>query len=182
MRSHAIAALCAALLAIAGTLLIVHWMSPDPVVESYKPAAQQADGSLLVERKPDSAARPRSQIPKGTAPARNIEVVAQSGAPDCPPVTVDLALVREHDGGQRVVASSPDGRILRAVDVPIDTAAPPDIQRWAAGISYDPLNRTGGAWLDRDIGRVRLGAELNQVRTDTQRIVVEARVRVGVTF
>ena len=86
--------------------------------------------------------------------------------------------MRDGDGGQRVIASSPDGEVVGGVDVPITPALiVPEPKRWAAGISYAPAEKSGGVWIDRDIARVRLGAELVQ-----QDGGISGRVRVGITF
>jgi hypothetical protein len=196
------------LTAIAALLLIAFglWLgykafSPAVVVETPAPAVEQQDGSKVIKRAPDAKAKPKHMTPKGAKVERVVSVTLKSKAPsgfgaashdkisglslaDCPPVTLDLSLVREQDGGKRVVASSPDGEILKAIDIPVETAAAPEEQKkWAAGLSWSPTNETLGAWIERDVWLVRLGAEINQVRraaygpTD-----IEARVRVGVMF
>ena len=57
----------------------------------------------------------------------------------CPPVTVDLTLVRAPDKTQRVIASSPNGEVVGGIDVPVQDQPIPRIQRWtAAGLAgYD---------------------------------------------
>src|SRR3546814_7712432 len=90
-------------------------------------------------------------------------------------VRTDLSLVQQ-DGGRRVIASSPDGTVIGGVDVPItQTLLPPTPHRWAAGANYDPFGQRYGAWVERDFGRLRVGADVNQ----SDRFVMEARVRVG---
>lgn len=59
---------------------------------------------------------------------------AQSIAPaDCPPVLLDMALVRLHDQTRRVIAKAEDGEILAAIDTPSKppTSPRPDRGRWA---------------------------------------------------
>ncbi len=51
---------------------------------------------------------------------------------DCPPVQVDLSLVRMPDRTRRVVASSPDGQVVSGIDVPIELLSVPRIPRWTA--------------------------------------------------
>ena len=200
--------LCASL-----AVAITWWlMRPVPVVETAAPAVTQSDGSLVVERAADANAKPVHKVPKGATVERVVQidvrprrpatvkdsltpdgpepaalghgVVLPSAAAPCPPVRLDLSLVREPDGARRVVASSPDGDILRALDIPVETAAlPPAPHRWAAGASWEPRMQTPGLWIERDLGRVRLGLDINQTRpriggpTD-----IEARMRVGVTW
>lgn len=192
---------------------ITWWiMRPTPVIETAAPAVTQSDGSLVVERAADAAAKPAHKVPKGATVERVVQidvrprrpatvkdsltpadpepaalrhgVVLPPAAVPCPPVRLDLSLVREPDGARRVVASSPDGDILRALDIPVETAAPPPApHRWAAGASYAPVERAAGLWIERDLGRVRIGLDINQTRpriagpTD-----IEARLRVGVTW
>lgn len=169
------------------------WMGqPKPVQETAAPAQRQADGALVLERRPDAAAKPKQQIPPKAKVERLSRVkvqpaaIAEAGKP-CPPVTVDMTLVREADGGRRVLASSPDGQVVGGLDVPIDTAAPPpDTKRWAAGVSWAPADSVAGVWIDRDVPVfnqvVRVGVELNQVRTGMSAAGVEGRVRIGFAF
>jgi hypothetical protein len=62
-----------------------------------------------------------------------------TGAQACPPVTVDLSLIRLKDKTQRVLASSPNGEVVGGIDVPVQDQPIPRIQRWtAAGLAgYD---------------------------------------------
>lgn len=200
--------LCAAL-----AVAVTWWMMrPAPVVETAAAAVTQSDGSLVVERAPDAAAKPAHMVPKGTTVERVVRidvrprrpatvnesltpggpelaalghgVVLPPAAAPCPSVRLDLSLVREQGGARRVIASSPDGDILRALDIPVETAAPPPApHRWAAGLSYAPIARAAGAWIERDIGRVRLGLDINQTRVRIGGPAdIEARLRVGVTW
>jgi hypothetical protein len=68
----------------------------------------------------------------------------------CPPLTIDLSLVRLKDQTHRVIASSPDGTIVGGLDVPVETPAPFKIPRWSveALAGYDShagRNVFGGA-------------------------------------
>lgn len=181
------------------------WLArPEKVVETPAPAVQQADGSTVLERAPDAKARPAAEIPRGAKLERTVSVTvkprAESNAgpkagqgpggslmpaPDCPPVKVDLSLVRMPDRTRRVVASSPNGEIVGGLDVPVDTAPGSEPQRWAAGLSWSPIHHTAGVWVERDIGRVRLGADLQQARPlglANTLTSTEVRLRVGLTF
>lgn len=51
---------------------------------------------------------------------------------DCPPVRVDLSLVRMPDRTRRVVASSPDGQVVSGIDAPSELLSVPRIPRWTA--------------------------------------------------
>lgn len=79
---------------------------------------------------------------------------------DCPPVTVDLSLVRLKDKTRRVVASSPDGQILSGLDIPIEAAPEVRIPRWtlSAVAVADLEGIRPGALLQRRLGPVVLGA------------------------
>ena len=162
---------------------------PGKIIETAAPEVKQDDGSIIVERAPDAKAKPKQKVPKGSKVERTGEITVQGGAPaaagkPCPPVTIDTTLVRNEDGSQRVIVSSPDGPITRAIDIPVETAAPPpEPKLWAAGLSYDPIKQTGGLWVERDIMRVRLGAEVGQARVVVGGpAAVEFRIKAGVTF
>lgn len=165
-----------------------YWLGqPKPVQETAAPEQRQADGSLVLERRPDADAKPKQQIPRKAKVERIAQIVVQPDAiadpgQPCPPVTVDMTLIRSPDGMRRVLASSPDGEVVGGIDIPVESAAPPaEPKRWALGVSWEPRNRTAGVWIDRDVpvfGRVvRVGADLEQQRAET-----EVRLRIGMAF
>lgn len=189
-KLYAVLGVLAALLVMWGCWEM--WGKPAPKVpEVYKPAIAQTDGSVVLEKKPDPGAVVKQQLPPGAKVERMASVTVQpraatrvavpvaqpasnpvaqvqgpffnySTAP-CPPVTVDLSLVRMPDKTRRVIASSPDGAVVGGVDIPVDDAAPAPAPRlWAAGIAADPLRRIGGVFVDRDLGFLRLGVQVNQ--------------------
>ncbi|WP_428309239.1 hypothetical protein [Hydrocarboniphaga sp.] len=158
---------------------VLHGDTPVAEIVTPAPAVKQSDGSVIAERAPDPAppAAPHV-IPPKAKEVRRMGVTVQPAREDCPQVHVDMSLV-DVDGGRRVIASSPDGVVTSAIDIPIvpdQVAAAP--RRWAAGPSVDPFGRNFGAWVERDLGRIRLGAELRQ--SDSQ--APEAWLRVGITF
>lgn len=170
------------------------WLGqPAPVVEKAAPEQRQADGSVVLERRPDAKARPKQQIPKKAKVERVARVTVQpasvpaSGEP-CPPVSVDLSLVREEGGSRRLLASSPDATIIGGVDTPVETAAPPPKPlRWAAGMSWSPANETAGGWIERDVPlfgyAARVGVDVIQVRQAPGASVgTDLLVRVGMAF
>jgi len=170
---------------------VAWWMSrPIPMPEPPAPAVRQDDGSLILERKPDPAAKPKQQIPRRAKVERVASVTVQPDAPapesrnPCPPVTVDLTLIREPDGARRILASSPNGQVVGGLDVPVEPITlPAPAKRWAAGLSWSPIDRTSGIWIERDMWRVRVGAELNQAAgVHTSATGFDARVRIGITF
>jgi hypothetical protein len=178
-----IEALAALLIAIAAVLVWALWPAK-PVPEDLTPApqVQQADGSMLAARAPDAhPAPPPHMIPKGFKEVRRDTVTvapsAAAAASGCPPVSVSLSLVR-NGSEQRVVASSPDGQVIAATDIPIEAAQlPPPPKPWAAGLSYDTRHAVG-MWVDRDVGRLVLGAALSRLPDGK----TEAQLRVGVRF
>jgi hypothetical protein len=147
-----------------------------PEVVAAAPAVKQADGSVIAERAPDAhPAPPVHMLPKGSVEVRREKIVAAPAA-GASSVEVDLSLVRV-DGGQRVIASSPDGTINQAIDIPIEAAMiPPPPKRWAAGLGYT-TEREVGVWLERDVGRLRVGAEVLKGQGRPR-----AEIRVGVAF
>lgn len=155
--------------------------------ETYAASERQQDGSLVLERKPDAKAKPKQIIPKGGHIERVMEVVVkpnpltsvvETPTPPCPPVTVDLSLVKMPDDSRRVVASSPNGEIVGGVDIPVESARPaPAMPKWAAGLSVNPIDRTSGLFIDRDLGPFRIGVELNKPSTG-----FDARIKAGVRF
>lgn len=169
------------------------WLGqPKSVQEHYAPAQRQADGSVVLERRPDAQAKPKQKIPRKAKLERVAQVTVQpdtgtAGEP-CQPVSLDLSLVREEDGGRRLLASSPDGTIVGGVDVPVESAAPPaEPLRWAAGVSWSPIEETGGVWVERDIPlfskAARLGLDVVQTRqADNTTTGADVRIRLGLAF
>lgn len=153
-----------------------------PRLEDTSPraAVRQADGSLVAPRVPaptDLAPAPH-RLPPKVQEERRIAVTVQPSRQDCPPVRVDLSLVQDASG-RRVVASSPDGTVLDALDMPIIAGlVPPVPKRWAAGLRWEPRHERAGAWVERDFGRLRLGADLAEDLDGG----IAAVVRVGITF
>lgn len=149
---------------------------PVPEVITAAPQAVQADHSVIAERAPDAhPAPPPHMLPKGAVEERREKIVAAPAA-GASSVEVDLSLVRV-DGGQRVIASSPDGTISAALDIPIvDAIMPPAPKPWAAGLGYT-TEREVGVWLERDVGRLRFGAEVLKGAGRPR-----AEIRVGVAF
>lgn len=155
--------------------------APVPEVLVAAPEQKQDDGSMIVRRAPDAhPAPPPHVIPKGFhEESREQLTVAPSpaaAASGCPHVRVALSVISD-DHQHRVVASSPDGQIVDAVDIPIvaPLVMPPPL-RWAAGLSYS-TQREPGVWLERDIGRLRIGAEIAKGAGKPR-----AEIRVGIAF
>lgn len=179
------------------------WKPKTKTPETYAPPVVQKDGSVVLERKPQADAKPSQQIPKGGKVERVIQVVVEPTTPEppprtdsgsvvsveparppCPPVRVDLTLVRMPDDSRRVIASSPDGRVVGGVDIPVAPVVTPRALAWAAGGLYGPSDKSAGVWIDRDLGFVRVGADL--IRTPSaipgRGAVWTGIVRAGVRF
>ena len=146
------------------------------------------DNTKLLAKQPDKDAKADMPLPKGATlervvkfsvkqkklPAqptqeatesRNVEgkVGGVSGETSldelCPPIDISLALILDKDKQQRVEAYSINGDIVGGIDIPVrDITIPKEVKKWAVGMSYNTL-QVKGLWVERDIGRVRLGAE-----------------------
>lgn len=169
--------------AVCGAVSVWHFYQPALVTESVAVAVRQADGSLVAERAP-GAIPAAKQIPPGAKPVRTAEIRVRSKPAagsavgcSCDPVTVHTTLVRESGGGQRLVVSSPDGEVVSAVDSPLESLQVQRVRPWAVGGTYGTGGRAG-AFVDRDVGPFRVGAEIDQAAGDAW----QARLRVGWRF
>lgn len=155
--------------------------SDAPVIEDvrYLPAVRQADDSLIAERVPDASPPPAPHIiPKGAVEERRIEVTVLPHDPNCEAVRVDLSLIRQGDG-RRVIASSRDGRVTAAIDIPIIPGLmPPPRHPWAAGVAYGTEGYLG-AWVERDFARLRVGVDAGIDERDKARAVARVGWRFG---
>jgi hypothetical protein len=174
-RAKWVALLVILLMVAVAAYLFGHYTN-QPTPEDVSPQAAQSlpSGAVVLERKPTrTPAKPKKP---GTKVEREIGVTVQPDQAGCDPVTVDLQLVREGDG-RRVIASSPDGKVIAGLDVPTDPAGFPASRPWAAGMSCDPgkCQQTAGVWIERDLGRVRLGVEAARQQDGA----VQARAKIG---
>lgn len=183
-KNTAIGLLVLSVLAAGGGAAATWWAikkyGPQPEVVTAEPAIEQPDGSLIVERRPDpKPPKAPHRIPKKTTEERRLAITVQPTKPGCPPVTTNLSLVRDGDG-RRVIASSPDGKVIGGLDIPIEPILmPPKPLLWAAGISYGLAEESPGIWVERNLGkRVVVGADLYSI--DDRGI--DARIRIGVRF
>jgi hypothetical protein len=132
-----------------------------------------------LEKKPSAKPEPQQDIPKGSKVERVVSVTvrhnprASVGRPDvsqggetCPDVTVDLTLVKNADDTRSVIASSPDGEVIAGVDIPRELlpkeSTPP---KWAIGGMYYS-NRGYAVRVERDLGPLRLGADVLKTGND----------------
>lgn len=172
----AIAVAVVLVLLAAGIVIGERSAAPRAEVITYRIPVRQTDGSLIAERTPDAKPTPAPhKIPRGWKEERRVSATVKPTRADCPPVGLDMSLVRDGGGGKRVVLSSLDGEVVSAQDIPIEPALiPAPVRHWAAGLAYEPDRRKSSVWVERDLARVRLGAEVSQSG--------EARVRLGWTF
>lgn len=188
---------------LCGLALGWHLYRPEVKAETYAPEKRLRDGALVLEKKPGAKAEadaiaPPPKLPAGK-PERTVVVTvkpkpkplppAQPALPgqdgfcpvpreqECPPVRVRLDLVKLADDTRRVVASSPDGEIVGGLDVPLAPIVTARQPLWAAGVTMTHDRRFGG-FIDRDMGPVRLGAEIGQAADAG----LEFRVRAGIRF
>ena len=145
---------------------------PKKMVEKPLPAVRQADGSLVLERKPDAQAKPKQTIPKGDKVDRVVHVEVETLKP-VTRVAVDLTVVSEPDGSKRVVASSPDGTVIGGTDIPVTPILIPKSLPWSAGAVYSPKDKKYGGFVV-----YRKGAYVAQVIVIGDTILVGA----GLTF
>jgi hypothetical protein len=140
--------------ALVGAAGVALYLRPAKVAETAEPSARQADGSLIAERKPDAARKPGHTIPQGAKVERDISITVQpTGRPDCPLCTVSLSLVEMQDQTHRIIASSPTGEVVSALDVPRVPSIVYRDKRWFAAVLYN--GRFGGL-VARDIELVGL--------------------------
>lgn len=173
MKQTIIAAAGAAL----GFALGWYVYAPSQIVETKAPEVVQGDGSRVLAREPGGSAPGAGSKPKGTKLERKVQVTVQPDAIGCPTCTVDLSLVREKNGAHRVIASSPDGKVISGLDVPVDPSLFAKPKIWAAGVSYG-TDETWGGWIDRDLGPFRVSGEIMQTETGG----LGGRVRFGGRF
>lgn len=200
--------LAALLIFVAGMGLGWKLRAPKKVAPEA-PAARvlQADGSRILARRPDAEAKPAQLVPKGAKVERLVQVVVQPNLPavpsrpspsaasvsaeperpPCPPVRIDLSVVRLADATHRVLVSSPDGTILDGIDIPVEPTQPqPRPLKWAAGVVYGSTawgDTAKGVFLDRDFAFLRTGAELTRNSYATaNRQGWEIRARLGIRF
>lgn len=183
-----VAAVAAIVGVIAGMLIGWGLWRPKPQkAETYAPAISQEDGSLVAERKPMKAEEVKipHTLPKGATAERTGDVVfrpsaemmgrtngepRQEGAeslPVMPELNIDWTLAKTKDDGTRMIFSSKDGEIISATDIPIVTPEKPRRLPWAAGGSWNPVDRTFGGWIQRDLGPFVVGAQVFQVKHHT---------------
>lgn len=135
--------------------------------------AQQIPKGATVERVVHVEIQPRATVAAVTPPkpdtlsivrAQTVPVTKSETAtvlpPSvlCPPVGVDLTLIRLKDGTQRVIASSKGGIVLDSVSVdhPVSDVAPARVLAWSAGPIWGGGDNGAGLNITRDLGFLRV--------------------------
>lgn len=171
------------------------WRSTPGKREGSAAVVVLPSGDVMLGRDAGGSPKPATAVPPGAKVERIIRVVvkpspgpstgetaptngsgpgtdATPGPPStatnpCPPVQVDLTLVRMPDKTRRVIASSHDGQVLpgSSVDIPVDVADEPKVLKHAAGLVYG-VNSAGGksegVFYDHDFKFLRTGAEVTR--------------------
>lgn len=190
LNAFAIGVTASALFGIVIGLFIGHSLYYKPVAkETPAFAVTQRDGSQILKRDPDAKAKPAQEIPKGATVERIVKVIVKAKpeaaptiprtsskwsepsasaaaatpvdvAADCPPVNLDLSLVRMPDETRRVIVSSQNGDVLDGIDIPVEAAKPTsDEKKWSVGGTYF-TNKIWAARVGRDIGPVTVSGEV----------------------
>lgn len=121
-------------------------------------------GTVVVQPGPSTSGTTQNQGLRGGEPqysGSSAGPVDQSAPCLCKPVKLDWSLTSLRDGSSRMSWYTDDGEITEAVDIPV---APVRMRRdrpWAAGVKVSTLKEYG-VWVDRDVGRLRVGIEAEQ--------------------
>jgi len=164
------------------------WRPKPAPIEPHAPEIQLRSGAVVLEREPDApvpvpirlAAKefdPRAILERAvtiriTPPARIVD------DEPCPPMDLDLGIVKLPDDTRRVIVRSRDGEVA-GLDIPVHATAPVQAKRWAAGALYNPRREDYGAFIDRDVGPLRVGLDVIRSREDGD---LSALIRVGFRF
>jgi hypothetical protein len=152
-------------------------VQPNPSAKAAQlvPAGARVEELVQVTVQPRARARDLTPGPSvavlgptpGSAPqAAGIQDPQSTTDSPCPPVRVDLSLVRMTDQSRRVIASSPDGDVVGGIDVPVEQATIPRQLRSAVGIEWarNPWGDCRSLIGQRDLGIFRAHARLGLTR------------------
>lgn len=132
-----------------GSVALARQPTANPVPAQLIPPGTHVERVVQVTVKPRQRARqsttalPPTHAGPDDSVASNPATDGALDAPPCPPVTVDLSLVRGKDGS-RVVASSPDGDVVGGLDVPAQPLLRDRQPRWAVSFIHSTDHRNGG--------------------------------------
>ncbi len=181
-----------------------------------QPGYENQDGSTVLPVQPAGNLDQHSQalhVPAGSHVETSVSVTVQpssgtaspgtpgapqdhsnlSGLPShpepipCPPVTVDITVYRDPDGSRRVVVSSPDGKVLKGIQLENEVGPPrPKVLLNSAGLVYGTTawgDKALGAYYDRDWKFLRFGGELTKnTYALAGRQGWEVRAKIGLVF
>lgn len=184
------------------------WRLRKPLIGTAMPTAQinLPDGSIVAGTTVDPTAKPVMQVPSGQTVLHQGQIkvvpsssgaakVPTSGAPlqggnnpgaslPATPTTIDWALLQDQQGQDHLEVKSPDGTITSVTDVVVRPNPVIPDRPWAAGVLYG-VSTTGkdyGAWVERDLSRLRVGLEGIQSQQFTGRNEFRVNARVGWRF
>ena len=193
MRSYLIV-LTFCLGGIFGGLLthVLNYGTTVAATDAPAPEERLADGTVLGKR--DAAApvtQPAPTLPKGSTRSRTAEVVVrvkpktveQPGQTcpqvTCPDVALRLDTATSEDGSSRLAGLiSEEGEIVSLNDHPVAPAVMSRSLPWAAGVTHIPALDATGGFLERDIGRLRVGGSVGY----GQDAGVTSEIRLGWRF
>lgn len=185
----------ALLIAFAAGALAALWVQKEPTTAVIDPPAAEVrlkDGTTWGKR--DASApvtQPAPTLPKGSTRSRTAEVVVRvkpktteqpgQACPQvtCPDVALRLDTATAEDGSSRLAGLiSEDGEIVSLNDHPVAPAVMSRSLPWAAGATYTKELEAAGAFLERDVGRLRIGGSL--AYGQEAKLVTE--IRLGIRF
>lgn len=146
-----------------------------PAQEIPKGATVERIVKVIVKAKPEAAPTiPRTSSQWSTLDKTNSVDSTKRPDPDhipdarkmvdCPPVNLDLSLVRMPDETRRVIVSSQNGDVLDGIDIPVEAAKPVSGgKKWAVGATYFS-SKWYSAHVRRTIGPITAGVEV--LKTD----------------
>jgi hypothetical protein len=163
------------------------------------PAIILHDGGQVLEKKIASKSTIIQVIPDGAHVQEEGTIIFRPNpdpAPDDHPAKVpdaphdfhiNFALVTMADGSRRVVASSPEGKVVGGIDIVVDPhkPAPPPLRN-SAGLVYGTTawgDTAKGIFYDRDWKFIRAGLEVtHNTYANVNRTAWEGRIKVGLNF
>lgn len=193
------------LLGLTGGYKLYHGKVEHVVSDKAAPEVKLQGGAIIAKVEPTKVPlKPIPSTPKGLETVRRFEVDVMPnettahlpGEPQKPaePIKVFIDLDRQADGHLRAVAYAEGGKVVAAVDIPMESApivspkpsmAPKDL-KWAAGGVYGATaygDSAKGAFIDRDYGATRVGLELSKNSYAlVNKQAWEARVKFGIRF
>lgn len=152
---------------------------PVTVKEDARAAGGRVERAVSVTVRPNPLPTPTVVGEVPAAPSEKGAEPAIAAACACEDVVIDLGLMRMDDGTRRVTARARGGVIVGGIDIPVDAVRMVRPKPWAVGltVSMDMSRRRAlGAFVDRDLGPLRLGLEVSQRDGGT------ATLRAGIRF